>query len=244
MMPIETERLCEVKRFEQYDFDLDSSLHGVLKLAADIYQAPAAFVTLIDEHNQWYKVNHGFDVLQMPRATSFCTHTIMQDRTLVIPDAAADDRFAHNPFIANAPHVRFYAGAPLASYQKQNVGTLCVMDVAPKIISENQMVLLEILARQAVHLMELQLTYKVLEEKMQQVARQNQSLMDIAFIQSHEFRGPLSTVMGIMNMIKEDDYKSPREHFEMLEEAVNKLDDRIHVVVKSTEIAKAGYVVG
>jgi len=242
MMPMEMERLREVTRFEQYDFDLNTSLQGVLKLAADIYQAPAAFVTLIDEHNQWFKVNHGFEVMQMPRATSFCTHTIMQDRALIVADAAADDRFAHNPFITNAPHIRFYAGAPLASYQKQNVGTLCVMDVTPKAISGNQMVLLEILARQAVHLMELQLTYRVLEEKMQQVAKQNQSLMDIAFIQSHEFRGPLATVMGIMNMIKEDDFKSPREHFEMLEEAVNKLDDRIHVVVKSTEIAKAGYV--
>ena len=56
----ETARLEAVKRFDRYDFDLNKNLDGILKLAADIYESPAAFVTLIDEENQWFKVRHGF----------------------------------------------------------------------------------------------------------------------------------------------------------------------------------------
>ena len=238
----ETERLRAVKRFERYNFDLNANLQGILKLAADIYESPAAFITLIDEQDQWFKVRHGFEVFRMPRATSFCNQTIMQGNTFIVSDAREDKRFSNNPFVKDAPNVRFYAGAPLAANEGQNIGSLCVMDTVPKEIPENKRVLLEILAKQAMHLMELELTYKLLDEKMQQVALQNKTLMDIAFIQSHEFRGPLSTIMGLMNVIKDNNYESPEEYLLMMDQAIAKLDEKIHMVVRSTEDAKAAYV--
>jgi len=241
-MDPEIERLKSVKRFEQFDFDLNTNLRGILKLAAAIFESPAAFLSIIDDENQFFKVCHGFDVQQMPRVTSFCTHTIQQGRAFVVNDAKGDDRFSGNPFVANSPNVRFYAGAPLTDHDKQSIGTLCVMDTNAKAISPDQVQSLEILAQQAIHLMELELTYKLLNEKMVQVAVQNKALMDIAFIQSHEFRGPLSTIMGIMNIIKEDNYESPKDYLLMMEKAVNALDEKIHVVVRSTEDARAAYV--
>ena len=77
---------------------------------------------------------------------------------------------------------------------------------------------------------------------MQQVAVQNKALHDIAFIQSHEFRAPLANIIGLMNMIKEDDYTSPKQHLELMEKAISKLDDKIRLVVRSTEVAKNVYV--
>ncbi len=77
---------------------------------------------------------------------------------------------------------------------------------------------------------------------MQQVEKQNNVLLDIAFIQSHEFRGPLSTIMALMNIIKEEDYTSSREYMQLMEEAVQKLDEKIHMVVKSTEVINENYV--
>ena len=239
---VETARIIAVDRFKAFDFDLNLNIDGILKLAADIYETPVAFLTLIDDQDQWFKAKRGFEVFRMPRATSFCTHTIMQQDVLVIPDALIDTRFTHNPLVTNAPNIRFYAGAPLATYDGSNIGTLCVMDTKTKEISENKKELLAILARQAIHLMELELTHKLLDEKMQQVEKQNKVLMDIAFIQSHEFRGPVASILGLMNIIKEEKYKSPKEHLVMMEEAVNMLDEKIHIVVKSTEVAKQAYV--
>ena len=235
-------RVSAVNRFKTFNFDLNKNLDGILKLATDIYETPVAFITLIDEHDQWFKVNRGFDVLKMPRATSFCTHTITQHDVMIVQDASTDARFTNNPLVKNVPNIRFYAGAPLASADGNNIGTLCVMDTEVKEVPENKKALLEILARQAIHLMELELTYKLLNEKMSQVERQNDVLMDITFIQSHEFRGPVASIMGLMNIIKQEQYESPKEYLLLMEEAVTNLDEKIHIVVKSTEMAKSAYV--
>lgn len=241
-MDIESIRVNAVRRFMGFDFDLNKNLDGILKLASDIYETPVAFITLIDDHDQWFKVKRGYEIFKMPRSTSFCTHAILQQDVMIVPDALLDKRFTENPLVTNTPNIRFYAGAPLATYDGNNIGTLCVMDTQSKVIPENKKVLLGILARQAIHLMELELTYKLLNEKMQQVERQNSVLMDIAFIQSHEFRGPLCTIMGLMNIIKEDNYQQPYEYLQMMDEAVKKLDEKIQIVVKSTEVVKQTYM--
>jgi GAF domain-containing protein len=238
MINRETERINAVKRFEKFDFDLDKNLHGILRLATDIYESPAAFITLMDEHDQWFKVNRGFDVLHMSRETSFCTHTIKETKAMIVCDTQKDKRFANNPFVNKAPNIRFYAGASLCTYDGNNIGTICVMDTIPKEIPENKRQLLEILAKQAIHMMELELTYKLLNEKMEQVEQQNKTLTDIAHIQSHEFRGPLTTIMGLMNIIKDNKYESPKEYLLMMETAVTALDDKIHKIVDSTHREK------
>ncbi len=235
----EGERLNSVDRFKDFNFDLNSSLDGILRLATEVYQTPVAFITLIDEHEQLFVANRGFEVTRMPRATSFCTEVIKKYDVMVVSDVFADERFVNNPLVVNAPNIRFYAGAPLSTQEGHNIGTLCVMDVMQKEVSDDKKQLIDVLARQAIHLMELERTYKILNEKMQQVERQNKALKDIAFIQSHEFRGPLSTIMGLMNIIKDEDYTSPKENLIVMEEYIAKLDQKIVKVVQSTEVAKS-----
>src|SRR4051812_19461236 len=166
MDTMELERVKAMRRFEKFDFAMSNAIHGILRVAADIFNTPAAFITLIDEHDQWFKVNHGFEVQHMPRDTSFCAHTIMKHEPLVVCDTQNDDRFLDNPFVKNAPNIRFYAGAALTDYQGMNVGTLCVMDAEPKTISEEKKQLILVLAKQAVHLMEMDLNYQALREKL------------------------------------------------------------------------------
>ena len=235
----ERERLNAVKQFEQFNFDLDKNLQGILQLASHLYETPVAFITLIDEENQWFKVTKGFEVLQMPRKTSFCTHTIMSSEVMIVADAFKDERFVDAPLVKNVPNIRFYAGAPLATSTGLNIGTLCVMDTETRTVSDEKRHLLAVLAQQAIHLMELELTYKLLNDKMQQVELQNNALKDIAFIQSHEFRAPLCTIMGIMSLIKDEAYESPKEYLLMMEDAIDKLDEKIHMVVRSTEMANS-----
>ena len=234
-MTNEIERLKSVSRFDQYEFNLNKGLEDILTLTAQICETPVAFITLIDEDTQFFKVTKGLDVMQMPRAASFCTYTIMDSAVMVVPDPTLDERFANIPLVANAPHIRFYAGAPLASEDGQNIGTLCVFDDHAKNLSEQKQELLAILARQAIHLMELELCLQVIKKKSEHIERQNKALKDIAFTQAHDFRGPLSTIIGFMNLIKDDDYESPRENLEYMEQAVQKLDEKIHLVVKSTQ---------
>jgi PAS domain S-box-containing protein len=65
----------------------------------------------------------------------------------------------------------------------------------------------------------------------QKIIEQNRSLMTIAEVQSHDYRGPLTSIMGLINLIKEEDYHAPKEYIQMLEISVNKLDEKIQHVV-------------
>lgn len=56
----------------------------------------------------------------------------MSNDTMVVADATKDARFSDNPFVLEDPQVRFYAGAPLTLASGQNVGTLCLIDNAPR----------------------------------------------------------------------------------------------------------------
>jgi GAF domain-containing protein len=241
-MSSESKRIAAVKRFDAFSFDINENFHAILKLTSGIFNTPVAFITLLDNDHQWFKVNHGFDVLCMPRKTSFCTHVIRSDNTMVVTDARTDTRFDQNPLVANPPHIRFYAGAPLCTYDGLNIGTLCVMDVVPKSVDDKTRSHLSILARQVINLMELELAKKMITEKMQQIESRNQALRKIAHIQSHDFRGPLASVIGVMNMIREQDYDPPKEYLHLMEQAISKLDEKVHVVVRSTEIARSGFI--
>ena len=104
----------------------------IVSFAAEEFDVPIALVSLIDQNRQWFKSRVGLQVCETARDISFCGHAVVQPGTLVIPDALADPRFADNPLVIGEPHIRFYAGAPLALPSGAVVGTLCVIDTQPR----------------------------------------------------------------------------------------------------------------
>lgn len=72
---------------------------------------------------------------------------------------------------------------------------------------------------------------KVNEEK---IKLQNQRLSKISHIQSHEYRAPVSAILGIMSLIKEDNYEPNKEYLQLLDQAVTQLDEKINSVVNYT----------
>lgn len=71
--------------------------------------------------------------------------------------------------------------------------------------------------------------------KEQKILAQNASLIKIAHIQAHEFRAPLTTIMGLMYLIKEENYEAPSEYIELLEQAVDALDTTIRHIVRDID---------
>ena len=54
-----------------------------------------------------------------------------------------------------APHIRFYAGAPLTTPEGHNIGTVCAIDIRPRHFDERQKRILETLAEMVMHELEL-----------------------------------------------------------------------------------------
>lgn len=232
-------RLAATKRYLKLDLNSEQKLDALAMLASTITQTPVAFITLLDKEIQWMRSCHGYQVDQMPVETSFCKHTIQQDEIFEVSDTFENPQFSHYPVLHTNPAARFYAGTPLKSYDGYNVGTLCVMDIQPKELSDEQKKCLMALSKQVATIMELDLGKSLLEETVTQleiknkvVQENNLKLREIAQIQAHEFRGPLCSVISIMNLIKSEDYQVSKEYMEMMEEAVNNLDHKICSAVK------------
>jgi GAF domain-containing protein len=122
-----------LRSHEILDTQSDANFDNVVPLAARLAECPIAAVSLIDADRQWFKAAHGLDAAETPRAVSFCAHAILRPgEPLVVPDAPLDSRFADNPFVTGAPHIRSYLGAPVVTPEGQALSTLCVVDKAPR----------------------------------------------------------------------------------------------------------------
>ena len=74
---------------------------------------------------------------------------------MIIPDATQDARFAGNPLVTGDPHIRFYAGMSLMSEGGYALGSLCVIDTVPRLLTTEQEAALRTLARQVINQLEL-----------------------------------------------------------------------------------------
>jgi PAS domain S-box-containing protein len=116
------------------DSPRDERFDRVTRLACALFSVPVALVCLVDSERQWFKSSQGPQAAETPGDSAFCAHSTMSDAPFVVADALADPRFADNPLVIAAPHIRFYAGIPLLSRQGLRVGTFCIMDYTPRII--------------------------------------------------------------------------------------------------------------
>ena len=115
-------------------------------LAQTLFDVPIALVSLVDSQRQWFKSRQGLQVCETGRDISFCGHAILQPEIFEVSDASKDHRFADNPLVTGAPHIRFYAGAPLFSANGYGLGTLCIIDIKPRQLSGEQRKILRDLA--------------------------------------------------------------------------------------------------
>jgi PAS domain S-box-containing protein len=72
------------------------------------------------------------------------------------------------------------------------------------------------------------------KNKEEQIELQNSKLKAIAQLQSHQVRGPLTSIIGVIQIIKEENYQCDKEIIDLLEIAVQQLDDNIRSVVNKT----------
>lgn len=151
----EASRLEALKDIEILDTPAERQLDDLTRLAAMICQTPMALISLVDDHRQWFKSKIGLDACETDRDIAFCARAIQENEIFIVPDARRDARFKNNPLVTGAPHIRFYAGAPLVTDDGYALGTLCVLDQRPRRLNAKQKEALAALARQVVAQMTL-----------------------------------------------------------------------------------------
>jgi GAF domain-containing protein len=151
----ETQRLDALRRYHILDTPTEQAFDDIAFLASTICQTPIGLMSLVESDRQWFKARIGIDATETPREHAFCSYTILGDDVMVVEDATLDERFARNPLVTGAPHIRFYAGAPLIDAEGNALGSLCVIDHRPRPLTTEEHEALLALARQVMAQLEL-----------------------------------------------------------------------------------------
>ena len=147
--PDEEERLRALRELELLDSDPEEEFDELVRRAAEATGAPIAVITLVDEARQWFKARVNLELESTDRDLAFCAHAILSpDDLTIVPDTLDDERFNDNLLVTEDPNIRFYAGAPIFTPDGYPIGTLCVIDAAPRGLSEEQADALRDLARE------------------------------------------------------------------------------------------------
>ncbi len=190
----EAERLRRLDELGILDTLEEQAYDDLTHLAAQICDTPIALVSLVDRDRQWFKSHHGLDARETPRDIAFCSHAILSDEVFIVEDSSRDERFHDNPLATDAPHVKFYAGAPLVTNDRLRLGTLCVIANEPRHITLEQKNALQALARQVVSQLELRLKVKELETL-------DHAKDEFISMISHELRTPLTSIHGSLSLL-------------------------------------------
>lgn len=163
----EAGRLRALAELGMLDTPQEPAFDDLIWLTSQLCEAPIALVSLIDERRQWLKASCGLPAgtTGYPRELAFCTYALLSPQLLEIPDTTLDPRFAGNPLVGGAPHLRFYAGMPLVGDQGHSYGTLCVIDIRPRQLDARQREGLQRLARQVTAQLEARRDARIAHEQ-------------------------------------------------------------------------------
>lgn len=155
----EAQRLAQLHELAILDTAQDPSFDQLVELTQLLFNTPMVLISLVDQQRQWFKAKVGLDSCETARDISFCGHVVADGEPLVVNDATLDARFADNPLVSGAPHLRFYAGIPLilttSAQQTVTLGTLCILDTQPRTLNDDDFYRLTLLAKQVEQLLRL-----------------------------------------------------------------------------------------
>lgn len=124
----------------------------ITRLTRGMFDVPYALINFVADRYQWTKSASGTGLVTLARERSICASALHETNLSVVPDLAADSRFVDHPLVlgqAGTPPVRFYAGRRLLAPDGHPVGTLCILDIAPRLMSEDDLALLDDLGAMA-----------------------------------------------------------------------------------------------
>lgn len=134
----EVARLAKLHSLGVLDSPPDAALDAIVVAASEMAGVPMALISLVDAERQWFKARVGLEASETPRELAFCAHAIHGREIFEVSDSRKDERFAGNPLVTGAPHVVFYAGAPLLTSDGHAIGTLCVIDQQPRQLGDKE----------------------------------------------------------------------------------------------------------
>lgn len=119
--------------------NIEQTFENVIELVKLATDMPVCLFSIVEGKRQFFKAKRGIEISETPRDIAICAHAISQvdtSKVFVIENAEEDGRFRFNPLVTGPMHLRFYAGIPVHALGNIPVGTLCVIDENPRVMTE------------------------------------------------------------------------------------------------------------
>jgi EAL domain-containing protein (putative c-di-GMP-specific phosphodiesterase class I)/GGDEF domain-containing protein len=149
----EADRMRTLRDLNLLDTPPSESFDRITRMACQVFNTPIAAVSLTDQNRQWFKSRVGCGP-EIPRDKAPCAEVTRTKAVLVVPDMARDARFTDGVLVEKG--VRFYAGAPLNTRDGFTLGSMCVLDTEPRVVTQEEEELLSDLAAMVMAQIELQ----------------------------------------------------------------------------------------
>ncbi|OLO05420.1 sensor domain-containing phosphodiesterase [Salinicola socius] len=150
----ERKRLSKLRQLNLLDTPPSESFDRITRIASELFNLPIAAVSLTDENRQWFKSRVGIDHWEIPRSKACCGEVADLSRVVVIPDLLESPHYRDSPLAQSG--IRFYAGAPLQTYDGYLLGAMCVLGNEPRSVTEHEISMLKDLAAMVMAQIELQ----------------------------------------------------------------------------------------
>lgn len=165
---------------------LEKEFDDLCALASAICQTPVALISLLEQEKQYIKavVSPELEILSDKFAKYAKTVALAED-ILVINAPEMENK--DDPIV-------FYAGIPLINVEGQTMGSLCVIDMEKRSLSDLQTAALKILAGQVMAKLELKKQDIELKKAYQALNDAHSFTKKFAAMAAHDIRNPLSAI--------------------------------------------------
>lgn len=165
---LDPERLAAVAATGLLDTGPEEPFDRLTRLAAQVLDAPYAFITVVDASRAFWKSCVGVeraDIADRQNTVeeSFCQYVVGTNGPLIVGDARLNPITKDNPSIESMGFIA-WAGYPLRSADGHVVGTFCIFDTKPRDWTDRDATTLSALAAAASTEIELRTSLRATED--------------------------------------------------------------------------------
>ena len=241
--------LDRIHRYEGLAPEPEHAFDRIAELAAHLFDAPAAIISLLDDEALWFKSAIGVDGEWCALRRSLCVHAIEHKAPVVVLDVQNDERFDPNTLLNSDPEVRFYAGAPLIADDGTAIGSICVMDAEPRSepVPEDKIQHLVCLAEIVVDELDLRHVIRKGEEREKELrdARNNAESANEAMSHffagiTHDLRTPLTRILLFNDLLERtlehEDHATEQSYTERIRAAGTRMNMLVTSLLELAEL--------